>query len=231
MISVCMATYNGGRFIRQQLESILSQLPASNAEIIIADDGSTDDTLSVAESLNDPRIRILAAKEHLGVIYNFERALKAALGDTIFLADQDDVWLPEKVDKVQAKLRVYDLVMHDAFMLSDGVRGGRLSEIRPYVKGTFRNWLKNSFHGCCMAFRRTVLEKAVPFPEKIPMHDQWLGLIAEQYFKVGYLPEPLIEYRQHSANATHIEKSSAGALQQIKWRIDLLRAFNRVGLR
>ena len=230
MISVCMATFNGGKFIREQLESILSQLPP-DAEIIIADDGSTDDTLLVVDSLNESRIRVLPAERHLGVIYNFERALRASKGEIVFLADQDDVWLPGKVEMCLAALNEADLVMHDAFLLglSDAFesawgRNGKLSDIRTYRSGVVANWWKNSFTGCCMAFRRKVLDKALPFPKNLPMHDQWLGVVAEKYFKVSYVNEPLVEYRQHSSNATHIEKSPAGVLQKIKWRVDLLKA-------
>ena len=230
MISVCMATFNGGKFIREQLESILSQLPP-DAEIIIADDGSTDDTLLVVDSLKESRIRVLPAERHLGVIYNFERALRASKGEIVFLADQDDVWLPGKVEMCLAALNEADLVMHDAFLLglsdafeSAWVRTGKLSDIRTYRSGVVANWWKNSFTGCCMAFRRNVLDKALPFPKNLPMHDQWLGLVAEKYFKVSYVNEPLVEYRQHSSNATHIEKSPAGVLQKIKWRVDLLKA-------
>lgn len=230
MISVCMATFNGGMFIREQLESILSQLPP-DAEIIIADDGSTDDTLLVVDSLNESRIRVLPAERHLGVIYNFERALRASKGEIVFLADQDDVWLPGKVEMCLAALNEADLVMHDAFLLglSDAFesawgRNGKLSDIRTYRSGVVANWWKNSFTGCCMAFRRKVLDKALPFPKNLPMHDQWLGVVAEKYFKVSYVDEPLVDYRQHSSNATHIEKSPAGVLQKIKWRVDLLKA-------
>ena len=230
MISVCMATFNGGKFIREQLESILSQLPP-DAEIIIADDGSTDDTLLVVDSLNESRIRVLPAERHLGVIYNFERALRASKGEIVFLADQDDVWLPGKVEMCLAALNEADLVMHDAFLLglSDAFesawgRNGKLSDIRTYRSGVVANWWKNSFTGCCMAFRRKVLDKALPFPKNLPMHDQWLGLVAEKNFKVKFIDEPLVEYRQHSSNATHIEKSPAGVLQKIKWRLDLLKA-------
>ncbi len=230
MISVCMATYNGGKFIREQLESILSQL-SSDAEIVVADDGSTDDTLLVVDSLKESRIRVLPAERHLGVIYNFERALRASKGEIVFLADQDDVWLPGKVEMCLAALNEADLVMHDAWMLSPSgasdftwTRTGKLSDIRTYRSGVVANWWKNSFTGCCMAFRRNVLDKALPFPKNLPMHDQWLGLVAEKYFKVSYVNEPLVEYRQHSSNATHIEKSPAGVLQKIKWRVDLLKA-------
>jgi glycosyltransferase involved in cell wall biosynthesis len=231
MISVCMATYNGGKFIREQLESILSQLPA-DAEVIVADDGSTDDTLAIVKSFGDGRIRVLPAEKHLGVIYNYERALQASKGEFIFLADQDDIWLPGKVEKVLAALNDGDLVVHDAWMLrpsdtqgSPWVRSGMLSDIRPYRKGLFANWWKNCYTGNCMAFRRLVLDKALPFPMNLPMHDQWIGLVAEKFFKVSYVKEPLIEYRQHLGNATHIGNSPAGILQKIMWRFDLARAF------
>ena len=151
MISVCMATYNGGKFIREQLESILSQLPSVDAEIVIADDGSTDNTLSVIASLNDLRIRVLPAEKHLGVIYNFERALQSAKGDIVFLADQDDIWIPGKVKKILEALKTSDLVLHDAFMLCDGIRGRLLSEIRPYCGGVIRNWWKNSIQPIAMS--------------------------------------------------------------------------------
>lgn len=234
MISVCMTTYNGERYLRQQLESILSQLSEQDAEIIIADDGSTDETLRIVESLKDSRIRVLPSEKHLGTIYNYERALQVAKGDVIFLADQDDIWLPGKVAVVLDKLKECDLVMHDAYMLrqkdsQEGAwqRSGKLSDIRPYKSGVVSNWWKNSFTGCCVAFRRDVLEKALPFPKKLPMHDQWLGLIAERYFKVRWIEEPLVEYRQHSSNATHIGNSPAGVLQKIKWRVNLVCAILR----
>ena len=227
MISVCMATYNGEAFVREQLQSILSQL-SSDAEIIVADDGSTDGTLQVVESMGDSRIRVLPAEKRLGVIYNFERALQAANGDIIFLADQDDIWLPGKVAAIVDKLKECDMVMHDAFMLrqSDAQTGqwqrsGRLSDIRPYKSGVVGNWWKNTFTGCCMAFRKNVLEKALPFPKKLPMHDQWLGIVAERFFKVGFIADSLVEYRQHIANATRIGNSPAGFFQKVKWRLSL----------
>ena len=230
MISVCMATYNGGKFIREQLESILSQLP-TDAEVIVADDGSTDDTLAIVNSFGDGRIRVLPPEKHLGVVYTYERALLASKGEFIFLADQDDIWLPGKVEKVLAALNDGDLVVHDAWMLrpsepsgSSWVRDGKLSEIRPYTKGVFANWWKNSFTGCCMAFRRSILDRALPFPRNLPMHDQWLGLVAEKFFRVSYVTVPLVEYRQHSGNATHIGRSPAGVFQKTKWRFDLARA-------
>ena len=119
-------------------------------------------------------------------------------------------------------------MMHDAWLLHKGdagmwVRKGKLSDIRSYQSGVVCNWWKNSFTGCCMAFRRNVLESSLPFPRNLPMHDQWLGLVAEKKFRVGFMEDVLVEYRQHSSNATRIGNSPASILQKIKWRMDLLK--------
>ena len=146
------------------------------------------------------------------------------------LADQDDIWLPGKVKQMVEALQNSALAIHDAYLLQErceGVfeRGDSLSEIRPFAKGLFKNWLKNRYTGCCMALRCELLDKALPFPKKLPMHDQWLGMIAEKFFDVAYVDSPLISYRQHKKNATHIAGGGAGVIQKLKWRLDLLRAF------
>lgn len=224
-----MATFNGAEFIGMQLESILGQLEA-NDEVVIADDGSTDATLDYIESFNDSRIRIIRSGGHpFGPTYNMERALVEARGEYVFLTDQDDVWLPGKVARVLGGLEKATLVLHDAYLLhragstEEWIRGDLLSQIRPFARGMFRNWLKNGYTGNCMAFRRELLTKALPFPAKLPMHDQWLGLVAEKYFGVEYIPEALVEYRQHKTNATRITGSGKGAWQRIKWRVNLLK--------
>ena len=97
-ISVCLATYNGEKYIKEQLDSILPQLSA-NDEIIISDDNSTDDTINIIRSLNDERIKIYVNKTK-GIVKNFENALNNASGDIIFLSDQDDVWKNDKVKKI-----------------------------------------------------------------------------------------------------------------------------------
>src|SRR5688500_13094934 len=98
MVSVCMATKNGATFIKEQLDSILPQL-ATDDEIIISDDCSGDDTLTVIRAFQDPRIRLLESSSEKGITRNFESSLNASKGDYIFLADQDDVWLPGKVNR------------------------------------------------------------------------------------------------------------------------------------
>lgn len=95
-ITVCLASYNGQNFIKEQIESILSQLSAID-ELIVSDDISSDSTLDIVNSFKDDRIKILSGIKFASPIRNFENALKYATGDVIFLSDQDDVWLPNKV--------------------------------------------------------------------------------------------------------------------------------------
>ncbi len=244
MISVCIATYNGERYVREQLESILSQLPQSadekgGAEVVVADDGSTDRTLNIIQEIADPRVKVLPQVGHLGPVYNFERALVASHGDVIFLADQDDLWLPGKVSKMIEALgfdgAIFSttaplLAVHDANVINgDGdVIGESMWASRPYKSGAFANWLKNSFTGCCIAFRKELLALALPFPENLPMHDQWLGVIAERKDGVVAVPDKLISYRVHKNNATNLfagdNKKVASVCQRFRWRFNLLKA-------
>src|SRR5687767_8601550 len=110
MISVCMATYNGASFIRQQIESILPQLEAGD-EIIFSDDGSTDSTLEVISGYNESRFKILKNQRTGSPTKSFEKGLKHCTGDLIFLTDQDDVWMPDKVSRTKHYLQSYDLVL------------------------------------------------------------------------------------------------------------------------
>ena len=112
MISVCLATYNGQRFIERQLTSILAQLGPED-EVVVADDGSVDDTLSIIRRLNDSRIRIVDGAHRHSPIWNFEKSLMAAKGDYIFLSDQDDEWMADKVAVTMRYLQDYDCVVSD----------------------------------------------------------------------------------------------------------------------
>ena len=112
MISVCLATYNGQRFIKRQMTSILSQIGEED-EVVVSDDGSTDDTLTILRDLNDSRIRIIDGAHRHSPTWNFEKALEKARGEYIFLSDQDDVWMPEKVSVTMKYLQQYDCVVSD----------------------------------------------------------------------------------------------------------------------
>ena len=120
MISVCIATYNGEKYIKEQLESILSQLETSD-EVIVSDDNSTDNTLKIIQSFCDKRIKIYTNKGLKGYSSNFENALAKANGEYILLSDQDDVWLPNKVDTIINDLLKYDFVVTDAIVVNDNL--------------------------------------------------------------------------------------------------------------
>lgn len=214
MISVCIATRNGSRYVGEQLTSILKQLGADD-EVIVADDASSDATLEIIASFQDSRIRVLTREHCVGIIANFETGLSACNGDLIFLADQDDVWLPNKIEKLSRQLEEHHLVISNCKLVDHSLNPLPSAHIKKYKtkKGLLRNLVRNSYMGCCMAFKREVLTKALPFPKDIPMHDVWIGLVAEMYFKVCFVPDELVLHRRHQYNA-----STTGMTSQLTLR-------------
>ena len=222
MISVCIATYNASRYIREQIDSVLIQLNLDD-EIVVADDGSSDDTLVILNSINDNRIKILTSHCNLGIVKNFERALYAVKGEIIFLCDQDDIWLPNKVIECVRCLEASLLVVTDCTVVDSELSCLYKSffALRNSKKGFVHNLYKNSYIGCCMAFRKGLLFYALPIPSKVPMHDIWLGILAELYGKVTFLPKPLLLYRRHADNASPL-KSRYGVFRKIHFRLMLV---------
>lgn len=205
-ISVCIATYNGSKYIRAQLESILPQLGHSD-EIIISDDSSTDSTLNLIRELKDPRIVIYPDQHFRSAIFNFENAISKATGDIIFLSDQDDIWTSDKVKVMMPYFTDYDLVVSDCYIADEdlNVLEESMFRLNRSAPGILRNSVKNAYLGCTMAFNRKVLKFALPFPADIPMHDIWLGFIANTFCKVKFIPEKLIYYRRHGNNTVQWE--------------------------
>lgn len=219
--SICIATYNGAKYIREQIDSIIRQTK-DNDEIIISDDGSIDETINILKSYNDRRIKIFENKKEHGVIKNFENALRHAKGEFIFLCDQDDIWNLNKMDIILGYMRDYDLVVHNALLIdSVGQSSGvDFFSLRKSKKGYFYNLWKNRFLGCCMCFRHTELKRILPFPKHIVMHDMWIGLKIQIRRKVLFTNEVLSSYRRHGSNAsTASEKSPYTKLQQLKIRL------------
>lgn len=230
-ISVCIATYNGEKYIKEQIESILFQTIKPD-EIIISDDNSTDNTIEIIKKINSPLIKIFKNKNK-GIIKNFENALINSTGEYIFLCDQDDIWKNNKIEKVIEKLKNYDLVVHNAEIKEMNIKfknKRNLFEIYNSKSGIIKNFYKNSYIGCCMAFNRKILDKSIPFPEKIYMHDAWIGMIGEISGKVYFKKEILMEYRRHGNNASETcEKSKRSFIQKVMIRLYLLQKliFNR----
>lgn len=224
MVSVCMATYNGERYIKEQICSILPQL-GENDELVISDDGSTDKTMEIVQSFDDPRIQMHFNYGKHGYVGNFENALKQASGDMIFLSDQDDVWKLNKVEVCMKALRDADLIIHDA-QLVDG-QGKSLGKtyysITHHRTGFWSNLMGTRYLGCCMAFNRKVLSYALPFPTYRRGHDYWIGCAAAMKYKVKFIPDVLIKYRRHGHNASpSSEKSNNSIFKKVFKRVDML---------
>ncbi|MDE7414043.1 MAG: glycosyltransferase family 2 protein [Muribaculaceae bacterium] len=224
MISVCLTTYNGALYLRDQICSILRQLNPED-ELIISDDGSTDETLTIVEGLDDPRVRLLQNPGPHGVNGNFENALRHAEGDYIFLSDQDDVWKEGKISKCIQALETADLVVHDAEVVNSQLvlqNKTLFSELN--IKGGFwNNFIRNRFTGCCMAFRKEILSYVLPFPNRVSFyHDNWIGLLVSLHGKVSFLNESLILFRRHGANQSSAAAKSGKRLsEQIGYRLSL----------
>lgn len=222
MISVVLAAYKGEKYISEQVKSILSQLGDSD-EIIISDDfpqGKTRDAIKDIIS-TDSRVVYIHGKGQ-GLIKNFENAVNNSKGDYIFLSDQDDVWLDGKVAAVMNEFENgADVVMHDAFITDAQLNptGERAFVLNSARVGTIKNIIKNSYQGSCMAFRKEMKKFILPFPNSIPMHDQWIGLMGERHGKVHLINHPYILYRRHSEN---VSGNSSSLLQKIKWRIGII---------
>ncbi len=225
LVSVCLATYNGEKYIREQIESILKQLQADD-ELVITDDASVDNTAEIIRCVQDDRIVFIQNNNRLGVIKNFEKALKVARGEYIFLSDQDDVWLDEKLQTFLRYLQKSDIIVSDAIIVNAQLEVLHASffRLKGVRKGLLRNFYKNNYMGCNMAFHRKVLSIALPFPDDIPMHDIWLGIIGELFFTTRFIPEKLNLYRRHSYNVSQAGSTSPFSLiQKIKFRINLLK--------
>ncbi len=226
MVSVCMATYNGATYIHQQITSILSQFHDED-ELIISDDSSTDGTLACIKSINDRRICLYANNYFRDPIKNFQNALSYAKGDIIYLSDQDDIWLPDKYEETNALLQEHDLVISDSIITDENLKPLNQSFFA-YMKsgkGLLKNVFRSTYYGSCMAFKRTLLETALPFPDTKEIgHDLWIGLVAEMTGTVFFYQKPLILYRRHSSSftSTGVAKSKRTLTQQIKGRVIMM---------
>lgn len=210
-VSVAMATYNGEKYIKEQLDSIIINLKEED-EIVISDDGSTDNTVNIIQSYHDSRIKLFDGPKS-GVISNFENAISKCSGEYIFLADQDDIWDPKKVDIILNNfLEDPDLILqvHDNVMVDSNLKPicNSFFEFRKVKNGFWANIIKNSFIGCCMAFRSKLISDILPIPKDMPMHDQWIGLIALRKGKVAFIKDSLLSYRRHGDNVSEFRKNS-----------------------
>ncbi len=231
-LSVCMATCNGARFLEAQIDSILAQLEPGD-ELLVSDDGSTDASPDILAGYGE-RIHVVGTSRVGGVVPNFERVLSAARGGLIALSDQDDVWLEGRVALIRERLR------HAAMLAMDGVvvdqdlepTGATVREYAGSRGGFVRTLMANGYVGCCLAFRREIVDLALPFPRGVAAHDWFIALVAELLFDVERTDRRTILFRRHGNNAsTTGRRSSNGLWTKLASRVRMLRALAVVACR
>jgi len=219
-ISIALATYNGAKFLRLQLDSIFQQTYRP-LEVFAVDDRSTDGTIEIlAEYSRNYPLRYIVNESRLGFVKNFERTLSLCEGTYIALADQDDVWLPKKIETLVSSIGKSSLVCTDVSLIDEnGVIFVESLQRKLHIPVPGE---KNQFYtlafldyirGCTCLFRRELLLKALPIPDDAMSHDWWLGMWATRMQGIRYLPEALTFYRQQSTNTCGVPRL---------WRADVL---------
>ena len=226
-VSVVMAVYNGQRFLREQVESVLDELLPGD-ELIVVDDASLDDSLAFLGSIKSTVLKVYTNPSNLGVIGCFERGLQLATHEFIFLCDQDDIWLPGKRATFVAAFEqdpMVSVVISDAQVIDAQGRmiaPSFMATRHGFNGGIIATVWRNRYLGCAMALRHSLLATALPVPRQVPMHDMWFGIMGRMTGKVVYLPTPFLQYRRHTGNVSPSRRQSLPKM--IHWRIVLLTA-------
>lgn len=231
-IDILLPTYNGEKYLKEQLDSILNQT-YKNIRLIISDDCSKDSTPKILEEYRnkDERIELYLQKENIGVVKEIEFLLKKVKSNYYMLADQDDVWLPIKVEKSIETLKKQnaDLVFGDLEVVDQNLKTIYPSfgdfmllnrKINKYIDSYKVNYLYNCVTGCTVLSKKEFIEKILPIPteSKYLIHDHWIGLVVALNGKLVYMPEKYIKYRQHGNNQVGTDKISHGfkRLEQVR---------------
>jgi glycosyltransferase involved in cell wall biosynthesis len=213
MISVAMAAYNGGKFIAEQIDSILAQT-YQDFEIVICDDCSTDNTWDVIQQYvaKDDRIKAYKNEQNLGFRKNFVKAINLCSGEYIALSDQDDVWTEDHLQVLLDNLKGYTLVCADSLLVGENgeswnmtLRQAEAADYMPednFDKAYSVMYFRNMFQGSCMLFHRDFMQTALPLPDDICYHDVWFALLACYMDGINYVEKVISCYRMHDNNVT-----------------------------
>jgi len=208
LISIAMCTYNGERFIEEQIDSILNQ-SYTNFELIITDDCSSDKTIEIIKKyqLDDKRIKLHQNEHNLGFVKNFEKAISLCSGRYIALADQDDIWKEDKLKEFIESIGDNVLIYSDALLIDEHSKETGEELIRPdkhLVSGSNNRAfiLENCVSGNTLMFKRELLDHILPIPEDISFHDIWIAFVASTYGSITYTEESMTYYRRYSEQIT-----------------------------
>lgn len=232
-VSVCMAAYNGERHIADQIDSILAQLVEGD-ELIVVDDCSPDGTAAVVESIDDERVRLVRRAPNVGYVRTFEHALGLAGNPHVLLSDQDDVWLPGRIEAMSRALTENAVVATNLSTLGgpETLRGPygqsdwrlRPRDSRRHVRNVLGVLAGNRpYYGCAMGVRRSDLDTVLPFPEYLrESHDLWLALYGNLAGSIVHLEIRSLARRLHETNQTPVRPR--GPLTVLRSRLMLIRS-------
>lgn len=209
-VSIALCTYNGEKYLTEQLDSLVKQ-DYEPIEIIVVDDQSKDRTILILQRYAEkfPFVKLIENEQNLGYIKNFEKAISLCAGDYIALADQDDIWEFNKISRMMAEVKDHLLVYHDSEFIDQSGKSmhKKLSDVVNMYEGdSFKPFLFfNCVSGHASLFRKELINYALPFPKEL-FHDRWLAYVATNLGSIKYISEPLVSYRQHENSDTNILK-------------------------
>ena len=206
-VSVCLASYDGEAWIGEQVRSILEQLGPDD-ELVVVDDASSDGTVAVVEGFDDARISLSSNDVNVGYVLTFQSTLERARGAYLLLSDQDDVWVPGRLDAMVAALDRSAVVATSVAVLGEPLDPPRW---RLRAKDSHRyaanlaallvgvRW----YSGCAMGLRRDILPSVLPFPPWLTeSHDLWIGVVGNTHRQMVHLERASVKRRLHDANQT-----------------------------
>ena len=217
LISIAMVTYNGERYLREQLDSILRQTIKVPIEIVVCDDGSIDGTRKILQdyAASDPRFRLFFNQKTLGIVKNYEKAISLCNGEYIALADQDDIWEKNKLERLLAAIRDKDFVLSNALLVDWNNRPMAVTmknacnyNFVPEDKTTlFKRLLHQNFvQGAAILARSSFLKGLPPVPSAVDGHDYWFALNACTHNGFSYLDECTVRYRRHKSASSSVDR-------------------------
>ncbi len=219
LISIAMCTYNGEKYLKDQLDSIIKQTYKS-IEIIICDDGSTDDTIDIIKEYSKKHtyIKLFQNEVNLGFVKNFEKSISLCHGDYIALADQDDIWKEKKLEQFILNINDNLLIYSDAIIMDGDGTISNKELIRPkgnLVKGKCNKafLFTNCVSGNTLMFKKELLKYILPIPETITYHDIWIAFVASSYGTITYTEEALTYYRRYSEQITSTREKNYKSLR------------------